>query len=198
MTDEAVEALLFRPVALGRNGPCARLPIPFAHVHQELRRDGVTLQLLWEEYRASTAGTTALAPYKYSQLCELYGAWRHPLSPTMRQVHRAGEKAFIDYSGKKPKLVDPRHRRGPQRRAVRDGARREQLCVRGGLTVADFVASATRGLEYFGCVPEILVPDQLPPRPGDPRSPERPPVPGYQSFEKRARYPHPRHPPARP
>jgi transposase len=164
MTDDAVEALLFRPVALGRNEPCARLPIPFAHVHQELRRDGVTLQLLWEEYRASTAGTAALAPYKYSQFCELYGAWRHRLSPTMRQVHRAGEKAFIDYSGKKPKLVDPEtgEAHGVELFVMVLGASNYAFAEASlSQTVADFVASTTRGLEYFGCVPEILVPDQL-------------------------------------
>ena len=99
MTDEAVEAMLFRPVALGRNEPAARTPIPYAYVHQELRRDGVTLQLLWEEYRASALAaqgttTTTTTPYRYSQFCELYGAWRSRLSPTMRQVHRAGEQSL--------------------------------------------------------------------------------------------------------
>jgi len=165
MTDCAVEAELFRPMAIGRNEPAARAPIPFAYLHRELSRDGVTLQLLWDEYSSGAASATSAAePYRYSQFCSLYSAWRRRLSPTMRQVHRAGEKAFIDYSGKKPRLVDP---------ATGEAHDVELFVMVLGAsnfsfaeatltqTVADFVASTTRGLEYFGCVPALLVPDQL-------------------------------------
>ena len=43
--------------------------------------------------------------YAYSLL---YGRWAQKLKPSMRQVHRAGEKTFIDFSGKRPELTDPR------------------------------------------------------------------------------------------
>lgn len=165
MSDDAVEALLFRPSAVGRNEPAASVPIPFAHVHQELRRSGVTLQLLWEEYReGAMRRERGATPYRYSQFCELYAAWRRQLAPTMRQVHRAGEKAFLDYSGKRPHIVDP---------ATGEVHEVELFVMVLGAgnyafaeatlsqTVADFVGSTTRGLEYFGCVPQILVPDQL-------------------------------------
>lgn len=162
MTDEAVEAELFRDV--GRNLPTTRAPIPFAHVHQDLSRVGVTLQLLWEEYQAAALAAGGSVPYRYSQFCELYGAWRRRLSPTMRQVHRAGEKAFIDYSGKKPCIYD-RHTGaaepvelfvmvlGASNYTYAEATRTQRL--------ADFTASVTRGLEYFGAAPEVLVPDQL-------------------------------------
>ena len=82
MTDEAVETMLFRDVGL--NEPATRAVIDFTHVHRELSRVGVTLQLLWEEYHAATicCGATLL-PYRYSQFCELYGAWRST-NPTRR------------------------------------------------------------------------------------------------------------------
>lgn len=165
MSDAAVEAMLFRPAALGRNEPVARAPIPFSHVHQELRRAGVTIQLLWEEYRADAAtAAEPKTPYKYSQFCELYRAWRRRLSPTMRQMHRAGEKAFIDYSGKKPRITDPAtgESRDVELFVMVLGASNYAFAEATlTQTVADFVGSSIRGLEYFGCVPEILVPDQL-------------------------------------
>src|ERR1700742_1328205 len=83
MTDSELEALLFRDG--GRNVAATRAGIEYSHVHQELSRSGVTLQLLWSEYQESVAvrgdGTK---PYQYSQFCELYGAWRARLRPSMR------------------------------------------------------------------------------------------------------------------
>jgi transposase len=163
MTDAELEALVFRDG--GRNVAATRAGINYGHVHGELHRHGVTLQLLWAEY---VDGVAALGdttkPYQYSQFCELYGAWRSRLQPSMRMVHRAGEKAFVDYSGKKPRLWD------------RDTgeAREVELFVmvlgassytyaEATLTqrLPDFVGSTINGFEFFGGVPEIIVPDQL-------------------------------------
>src|SRR5215207_2335100 len=63
----------------------------WAYVHHELRRPGVTLMLLWEEYRQREPDG-----YQYSRWCELYRAWEGRLSPTMRQAHPAGERMFVD------------------------------------------------------------------------------------------------------
>ena len=70
-------------------------------LHRELRRPGVTLLLLWEEYRAAHAGG-----YGYSRWCELYRGWEARLSPTMRQVHAAGERLFVDYAGQTVEVAD--------------------------------------------------------------------------------------------
>ena len=102
--DAEVEARLFRDV--GRNEPTARAPIDFNWVHMELRRAGVTRQLLWTEYQQAVAQRSGSRPYQYSQFCDLYDAYRSKLQPSMRQVHRAGEKSFLDYSGKKPRVFD--------------------------------------------------------------------------------------------
>lgn len=70
-------------------------PLPnFAKVHQELKRKGVTLALLWYEYQQQNPGG-----YSYSRYCELYQAFIGKLKPSMRLTHRAGEKLFVDYSG---------------------------------------------------------------------------------------------------
>ncbi|WP_437931151.1 hypothetical protein WMF37_18625 [Sorangium sp. So ce291] len=104
MTDAEIEARLFRDV--GRNEPPARVPVDFSWVHRELSKPCVTLQTLWLEYREASAAQAPLRPYEYSRFCDLYAGWKKKLGVVMRQVHRAGEKVFIDYSGRKPHLVD--------------------------------------------------------------------------------------------
>jgi transposase len=75
----------------------------WTHVHHELRRPGVTLMLLWGEYRQREPDG-----YGYSRWCELYRAWEGRLSPTMRQAHPAGERMFVDYAGQTVELIDGR------------------------------------------------------------------------------------------
>jgi len=163
LSDADVEARLFH--AVGRSEPRGRVPIDFEWVHREMRRKGVTLQLLCVEYQeaAVQAGDGRL-PYQYSQFCDLYGDWKSKLALTMRQTHRAGEKAFVDFSGAKPSFVD-----------VETGELREVelfVMVLGASnytyaratytqSAVDFIDATVKGLEYFGAVPEILVPDQL-------------------------------------
>ena len=71
-------------------------------MHEELKRRGVTLVMLWEEYRAEHADG-----YGYSRFCELYSDWRKRISPTMRQTHVAGEKLFVDWAGDTMPVFDP-------------------------------------------------------------------------------------------
>jgi transposase len=159
--DAEVEARLFK--LLDRNEPAARASIDYKWVHAELARVGVTLQLLWGDYQLA-AQKAGVRPYQYSQFCELYAAWRDQRRLSMRQVHRPGEKLFLDYSGKKPRICDPL-----------TGEIREVELFVGVLgasnytfaeatlsqTVPDFTASTVRALEYFGAAPRIMVPDQL-------------------------------------
>lgn len=163
MSDAEAEARLFTQV--GRNEPADRAPIDVGHVHLELRRAGVTLELLWTEYQQAVAdGGSGLRPYQYSRFCELYRAYTKKLSPVMRQTHRAGEKSFLDFSGKKPHLVD---------RETGEWIEVELFVMVLGAsnytyaeatltqTLPDFVGATVRGLEYIGGVTEMLVPDQL-------------------------------------
>ena len=99
LSDEALERLLF-PVP--RTGQTKQRPLPdWPLIHRELRRAGVTLSLLWEEYRAVYP-----SGYGYSQFCELYRRWKGRLSPTMRQSHLAGDKMFVDYAGHSIEIID--------------------------------------------------------------------------------------------
>jgi transposase len=163
LTEVELEARLFQQV--GYNEPSGRVPVDFTWVHRELRRTGVTLQLLCVEYQqAVTDGNGGRRPYQYSQFCDLYMAWRGKLDMPMRQTHRAGEKSFIDYSGKKPHLVDPRTGEVVEVElfiAVMGASNYTYAEATMTQKLPDFIGSTIRALEYFGAVPQMLVPDQL-------------------------------------
>ena len=98
--DAKLEEVLFprAPASSEREVP------DFAAVHEELQRHReLTLLQLWVEYAEDNPRA-----YRYSRYCELYQRWKKKLNPTMRQRHRAGEKTFVDFSGKRPHIVDPK------------------------------------------------------------------------------------------
>ena len=81
--------------------PATRLIPDWATVHHELKRKGVTLFLLWQEYKAATP-----EGFQYSWFCQAYRAWTSKLNLVMRQSHRAGEKLFVDYAGQGIPIVN--------------------------------------------------------------------------------------------
>ncbi len=102
MDETRLERLLFPPPPLI---PTSERPLPeWPDIHTELRRKGVTLALLWEEYKADHSRDG----YQYSRFCDLYREWRGKLDVCMRQDHRAGEKMFIDYCGQTVPVINPR------------------------------------------------------------------------------------------
>ena len=98
LDDDELEARLYRP-ALPRSSH--QLAPDFGRVHQELKRAGVTLMLVWEEY-----ATGNLLAYKYTSFCVKYRAFAATQQRSMRQVHIAGEKLFVDYAGSTVPIVD--------------------------------------------------------------------------------------------
>ena len=97
--DDRLEARLFPPLP---DLPPDKRPKPdWAEVHRELRRQDVTLALLWEEYKGREPDG-----FSYSWFCDLYKEWAGRLKPTMRQVHLAGEKLFVDYAGRTMEVID--------------------------------------------------------------------------------------------
>jgi transposase len=77
-------------------GPAAYAQPDYGHIHQELRRKGMTLTLLWEEYQGEFADRQT---YRFTQFCGHYKAFTKRLKRSMRQIHRAGEKLFVDFAG---------------------------------------------------------------------------------------------------
>lgn len=129
-----------------------------AHIHQELKRKGVTLQLLWEEY-SQGAGDLAL---KYTAFCNRYRAWSVHLNLSMRQVHRTGEKLFADYSGDTVPLIDRGTGEITQAQifvATLGASNYTYACATKGQTKADWLSGIEQAFWYFGGVPVMVVPD---------------------------------------
>ena len=155
LDDAALEARLFKAPAPARE----RVAPDCVWIHQELRRSGVTLVLLWQEYRQVHADG-----YGYSQFCEHYRRWGKKLKPSMRQQHRAGEKTFVDFSGKRPHLID--RKTGEEIRVELFVAALGASCYTYAEAtptqkLEDWICAHTRMVEYFGGTTDIWVPDQL-------------------------------------
>ena len=100
--------------------------------------------------------------YQYSRFCERYREWRGRLDVVMRQVHRAGEKAFVDYAGPKFEVVD--RSTGEVRGAmvfvgVLGASNHTFVDVTWSRSLPDWTASHVRMFEFWGGVPELVIPD---------------------------------------
>jgi len=98
LDESALEAMIYPPVKTNHE---KSITPDWVYIHLELRRKDVTLLLLWEEYKQKF-----LNGYQYSQFCDLYRQWRCTLSVVMHQIHRAGEKLFVDWAGSKVNIID--------------------------------------------------------------------------------------------
>jgi transposase len=156
LSDDELQARLYPPP---RPRSSTRQEPDYAALHQELKRPGVTLQLLWEEYRAG-AGEQA---YRYSAYCEKYRAWAKLLKRSMRQIHPAGERLFVDYAGQTVPVVDATTgeiRPAQVFVAVLGASNYTYACATWQQTAADWVGAIIATLEFIGGVPRLLVPDQ--------------------------------------
>ena len=155
LDDGALERLLY-------SQPCARASAfaepDYPRIHQELKRKGVTLTLLWEEYQ-SAAGDAA---FQYTAFCTRYKAWAGHLKRSMRQIHRAGEKLFADYAGPTIPIIDAltgEIRPASIFVAVLGASSYTFACATPGQTQADWLTALERALRFIGGVPKLIVPD---------------------------------------
>ena len=134
-----------------------KAPLDYSEIHQELKRTGVTLQLLWEEYRERCPKKA----YSYSEYCRRYRVWVKQLKPHLRQTYKAGEKCFVDYAG--PRI--PIH--------LENGEIKEAMIFVGVLgasnytfakayftkSLPDWCAAHVSMFEFFGGLPTLVIPD---------------------------------------
>ncbi len=160
LTEDELEQRVFAaPLHRGRSAE--KVGPDFALVHQELKRKGVTLQLLWEEYREGLALESA---YSYSQYCARYRGWRRRLKRSMRQVHRAGEKLFVDYAGPTVEVIDPATGEVRQANifvAVLGASSYTYAEATWTQTLPDWCGSHARAFGFYGGVSTLVVPDNL-------------------------------------
>lgn len=158
LTDDALEQRLFARAGV-RRGFRRRAEPDWASLACELKRPGVNLTVLWEEYRKVHPDG-----YGYSRFCDLYREFERRLSPVMRQHHPAGDKVFVDYSGKRLGIVD------------RDTGEVREVEIFVGVLgasnytyaeatwtqgLADWIEAHVRMFRHFGGVPRLVVPDNL-------------------------------------
>jgi transposase len=158
VTDDALELQLFGRAGK-ETGQRRRIEPDWSALARELKRPGVTMMILWEEYREINQDA-----YGYSRFCDLLRGFERRLSPVMRQHHVAGEKAFVDYSGKRIAIVDP------MTGEIHEAEIFVGVLGASNLTYAeatwtqqlpDWTGAHVRMFRFFGGVPKLLVPDNL-------------------------------------
>ncbi len=154
LSEEELEARVVAP-----RPRAARSEPDWAALHRERTRPGVTLSLLHLEYLEREPDG-----FRYSQFCDRYRRWAKTLRLSMRQVHVAGAKMFVDYAGSKPSVVDPQTGGisevelfvavlGASNYTFAEATRTQRS--------ADFLASHVHAVEFFGGAAIATVPDQL-------------------------------------
>jgi transposase len=134
-------------------------------IHQELRRKGVTLMLLWQEYSAQVeeahSEDNPIKALRYSQFSENYRQFAKRLKRSMRQSHRAGEKMFIDYAGPTLALIERGVEVGRANLFVATlAASGYTFCLATERqTAPDWLHGSACALSFFGGVPQLIVPD---------------------------------------
>jgi transposase len=132
---------------------------PLEYLHQELKKKGVTLQLLWHEYKEKHPNG-----YQYSQFCRIYRQWAEKLDPCLRQDYRAGEKLFVDYAGQTMEITNP------ETGEVHEAQIFVATLGASNYTFAEatlsqdlpsWIESHVHAFEFFQGVTEILIPDNL-------------------------------------
>lgn len=156
MDEDALYEALYKPV---KDKKVHRPRPNFEYIHQELRRKGVTLMLLWREYREQHPDGLG-----YTRFCVEYSNFSSKLAPVMRQIYKGGEKCFVDYAGMTVPWID-----------CHTGEIHEAQIFVGTLgasnftfaeatatqTLTDWFGSHVRMFDFFGGVPYILIPDNL-------------------------------------
>jgi transposase len=159
LDDDSRLARLFYPGADTRISTRYQVP-DWPSLHQSLKRKGVTKQLLWEEYTQQYPNRC----YSYSQFCERYARWKGLQKRSMRQIHKAGEKCFVDYAGQTVPLVCPETgeiREAQIFVAVLGASNYTYAEASLSQSLPDWLGSHVRAFEYFGGTPAIVVPDNL-------------------------------------
>jgi transposase len=157
LNEEALERRLF---VTAHQTLSVNRPMPnWATVHQERKRKGVTLLLLWQEYKAATPDGL-----QYSSFCEAYRTWAKKRDLVMRQSRRAGETLFVDYAGQKVSVVDPLSGEVHEASifiAVLGASNYTFAEATWSQSLPDWIGSHVRAFEALGGVPQVLVPDNL-------------------------------------
>lgn len=131
----------------------------FPDIAKQLKRKGITKQLLWEQYR--TIHPDGLSS---SQFCYHYSLWKQQVNPVMHMEHKAGDKTYIDYAGEKLSIVNKETgEQQPVEVFVGILGCSQLTYVEASETQQneELINSTERMFHYFDGVTSALVPDNL-------------------------------------
>ena len=135
-------------------------PMPdVEYIHKEIVKKGVTFELLWYEYKDIYPDGYGLSQFK-----EYYYRYKKRLNPSMRQTHIPGDKLFVDYSGLTMNVIDQFTGEVSKVQvfvAVLGASGYTFVHATKSQTLKDFILSHTKAFDFFGGVPNVLVPDNL-------------------------------------
>lgn len=154
--DAYLERIVFR--LMGRPSRDTSEP-DWPLIARELKRKGVTLTLLWQEYRASHPDG-----YGYTWFCDTYAAFTRKMNPTFRNRHESGAVMQTDYAGQTVPLIDPQTGEISQAQifvAVLPASCLTFAYASLGQKLPDWIEGQTRALAFFGGVPRSIVCDNL-------------------------------------
>lgn len=157
LDDGRLEALLF-PSAVKESAEKRDMPA-MEYIRAELTRKNVTIRLIWAEYKEKNPDG-----YQYSQFCELYHKWGDTLDVSLRQTYRAGEKLFVDYAGQTILVTDPASGETREARlfvAALGASSYTYAWASFSENLPAWIDAHVRAFNFFGGIPEILVPDNL-------------------------------------
>jgi transposase len=160
LSERQLEQQLFaEPKRLCGNDTPRVIP-DWSEIHRQMKRQGVTLMLLWQEYKEQHPERG----YHYSQFAHLYRQWLGTLDVVMRQTHKAGEKLFVDYAGQTMEIIDRHSGEIHQAEifvAVLGASSYTYAETSWTQQAPDWIASHIRAFEFFHGCPAVLVPDNL-------------------------------------
>jgi transposase len=157
LNDTALEQMLFprRPNIAAKDRPLPN----WSEVHAQLKRKGVTLKLLAQEYRSNNP-----TGYAYAQFCKLYTRWASKQEPTMLLEHNSGDKLFVDYVGPTIPITDPKTGEVTQAQvfvAVLGASNYTFAEATLSQGLMGWIGSHIRCFAFLGGVPRMVVPDNL-------------------------------------
>jgi transposase len=159
LSDKDVEELFIKGEEKPLGDKLQTLLHLFPSIDKELKKKGVTRQLLWEGYKKEHPNGFGLSQFKH-----YYGCWKAQVNPTMRMEHKAGDKLYVDFAGDKLTLVDEQSGEIEEVEVFVAILGASQLTyVEAVMTQGkeDFISACENALHYCGGVPQAIVPDNL-------------------------------------
>ena len=159
LCDKDLEDLFVKPESPPVNLKLATLFNLFPSMDKELKKRGVTRQMLWAEYKQTHIDGVGRSQFNF-----YFAKWKAQVNPTMRMEHKVGDKLYVDFAGDKLKIVDKQTGEIQEVEVFVAILGASQLTYAEALMSQqkeDFIGACEGALLYYGGVPAAIVPDNL-------------------------------------